>query len=211
MPETSPNPILERDFDSLSTSDQYKWLQAKYPDAEIDWDYIHNVQICERSKTVIEPLISTEWFVKMTAEGGIRDKTLIKLNTTNEIKFYPERFQGQAQDFLEKLKDWVISRNLWWGHRFPVWYCMECNPNKEFFEPSEYQKNDEGQLIPPKGILIWSYLGSPTSCPCCKSANLSQDERTLDTWFSSSLWPLIMTGFDFENYLNEQESTHKYR
>jgi len=197
--------ILDKDFDTLSVSDQYKWLQEKYPNAAVDWSYVHNVQICERSKTVIEPLISTEWFVKMTAEGGIRDKALIKLNTTDEIKFFPERFKGQAQDFLEKLRDWVISRNLWWGHRIPVWYCQDCNPNHEFFEINEYVNDPEGLLIPPKGQVIWSKLDSPAKCPCCDSKNLIQEERVLDTWFSSSLWPLIMTGFDFQKYLSEQQ------
>jgi len=203
--------ILDKDFDTLSVADQYKWLQEKYPDADVDWNYVHNVQICERSKTVIEPLISTEWFVRMTADGGIRDKALKKLNTTDEIRFYPDRFKGQAQEFLEKLKDWVISRNLWWGHRFPVWYCEECNPNKEFFEPHEYSKNSDNKLVPPKGVVIWPYLENPESCPCCGSNKLIQDERVLDTWFSSSLWPLIMTGFDFEKHLKNQEGFKDYK
>ncbi len=200
------NALLDKDFDSLTVAEQYEWLQAKYPDADVDWKYTHNVQICERSKTVIEPLISTEWFVKMTAQNGIRDKALKKLNTSEEIKFYPERFKGRAQEFLEKLNDWVISRNLWWGHRFPVFYCNDCNPNHEFFEPHECVKNEQNQLIPPKGALVWPYLEDPTTCPCCQSKNLTQEVRVLDTWFSSGLWPLIMTGFDFEAYLKDQQA-----
>ena len=203
--------ILNKDFDTLSVADQYKWLQEKYPEADVDWNYTHNVQVCERTKTVIEPLISTEWFVKMTADGGIRDKALKNLNTTDEIRFYHERFKGQAQEFLSKLNDWVISRNLWWGHRFPVWYCHDCNPNHEFFEPSQYLKNNENELIPPKGQLIWPYLENPQNCPCCKSTDLSQEERVLDTWFSSALWPLIMTGFDFEKHLKNQKSFKDYK
>ena len=203
--------ILNKDFDTLSVADQYKWLQEKYPEADVDWNYTHNVQVCERTKTVIEPLISTEWFVKMTADGGIRDKALKNLNTTDEIRFYHERFKGQAQEFLSKLNDWVISRNLWWGHRFPVWYCHDCNPNHEFFEPSQYLKNNENELIPPKGQLIWPYLENPQNCPCCKSTDLSQEERVLDTWFSSALWPLIMTGFYFEKHLKNQKSFKDYK
>jgi len=210
MPDKTTT-ILEKDFDTLTVVEQYQWLQAKYPEADVDWNYTHNVQICERSKTVIEPLISTEWFVKMTAAGGIRDKALIKLNTTDEIGFYPERFKGQAQDFLIKLNDWVISRNLWWGHRFPVWYCQDCNPAHEFFEPQDFVENNQKQLIPPKGMLVWPYLDDPTSCPCCGSKNLVQESRVLDTWFSSGLWPLIMTGFDFEAYLKDQEGFEKFK
>ncbi|GAB4144317.1 MAG: hypothetical protein OHK0017_02710 [Patescibacteria group bacterium] len=184
---------------------------------DIDWEYSHNVQVCERSKTVIEPLVSTEWFVKMTAEDGIRDKALKKLNTTNEITFFPARFKDQAEDFLSKLRDWVVSRNLWWGHRIPVWYCNDCNPDHEFFTPDQFIENlDYDQnaadkaMLPPKGFFVWPNFDAPQNCPCCQSKNLVQEERVLDTWYSSSMWPLIMTGFDFEAYLKDQHVFDKY-
>ncbi|WP_276619102.1 valine--tRNA ligase [Syntrophomonas wolfei] len=129
-------------------------------------EHRHAVGHCQRCDTVIEPLVSTQWFVKMKplAEPAIQ-KVL-----DGEIKFIPERFTRIYINWMENIRDWCISRQLWWGHRIPVWYCQEC-----------------GEIICSKE--------DPERCPNCESAELKQDEDVLDTWFSSALWPFSTLGW----------------
>jgi len=129
-------------------------------------EHRHAVGHCQRCDTVIEPLVSTQWFVKMKplAEPAIQ-KVL-----DGEIKFIPERFTRIYINWMENIRDWCISRQLWWGHRIPVWYCQEC-----------------GEIICSKE--------DPNHCPNCESAELKQDEDVLDTWFSSALWPFSTLGW----------------
>ncbi len=126
----------------------------------------HNVGTCYRCSTVIEPIISKQWFVKMKplAEPAIE---VVKNGT---VKFVPERFSKIYFNWMENIQDWCISRQLWWGHRIPAWYCREC-----------------GETI---------VAGEdPEKCPKCGSKNLEQDPDTLDTWFSSALWPFSTLGW----------------
>lgn len=130
--------------------------------------YNHNVGCCQRCATVIEPLMSTQWFVKMQplAEPAIdvvRDGT---------IRFVPERFDQIYYNWMENIRDWCISRQLWWGHRIPAWYC------------------DCGEIIVARS--------TPEKCPKCGSTHLTQDNDTLDTWFSSALWPFSTLGWPQE-------------
>ena len=126
----------------------------------------HNVGSCYRCGTVVEPRISKQWFVKMKplAEPAIDQ---VK---NGEVKFVPERFEKIYYHWMENIKDWCISRQLWWGHRIPAWYCQDC-----------------GKMIVSRG--------EPHTCPKCGSKNLKQDEDTLDTWFSSALWPFSTLGW----------------
>ncbi len=126
----------------------------------------HAVGHCQRCDTVIEPLVSTQWFVRMKplAEPAIQ-KVL-----NGETRFIPERFTKIYINWMENIRDWCISRQLWWGHRIPVWYCQEC-----------------GEVICSKE--------DPEQCPNCASAGLKQDEDVLDTWFSSALWPFSTLGW----------------
>ena len=129
-------------------------------------DYIHNVATCERCKTTIEPKVSMQWFVSMKdlakrAADSVRN---------NEMKFIPKRYEKQYFNWLDNIQDWCISRQLWWGHRIPAYYCDECghiNVSKTY----------------------------PEKCDKCGSKNLHQDEDTLDTWFSSALWPFSTLGW----------------
>ena len=129
-------------------------------------EYIHNVGKCERCKNTIEPKISEQWFVSMKdlakrAADSVRN---------GEVKFIPKKYEKQYFNWLDNIQDWCISRQLWWGHRIPAYYCEECghiNVAKE----------------------------TPTQCEKCGSTKLHQDEDTLDTWFSSALWPFSTLGW----------------
>ncbi len=129
-------------------------------------DYIHQVPRTQRGGEIVEPMVSTQWFVdiKPLAEKGlqaVRD---------GHIKVVPERFKKVYYNWLENIRDWCISRQLWWGHRIPVWYCDDC---------------DE----------ITVARQDPTECAHCGSKNITQDPDVLDTWFSSGLWPFSTLGW----------------
>jgi valyl-tRNA synthetase len=131
-------------------------------------DYTVPVALCSRSATVIEPYLSEQWFcaMKQLAAPAV---TAVK---SGEIKFHPERWTKLYLDWMENIRDWCISRQIWWGHRIPVWYC----PNRHAVAATE----------------------APASCPQCKSKELQQDPDVLDTWFSSALWPFATLGWPEE-------------
>ena len=129
-------------------------------------DIKHNVGTCYRCGTVVEPRVSKQWFVKMKplaepAVDCVRD---------GQIQFIPERMNKTYYNWMENIKDWCISRQLWWGHRIPAWYCPDC-----------------GEMIVARE--------APHACSKCGCTNLHQDEDTLDTWFSSALWPFSTLGW----------------
>ncbi|MFP4017121.1 MAG: valine--tRNA ligase [Halanaerobiales bacterium] len=129
-------------------------------------DYEHAVGQCYRCDTVIEPLVSKQWFVKMQPLA----EPAIKAVKDGDIRFVPERFNKVYLNWMENIRDWCISRQLWWGHRIPVWYCQDC-----------------GEVVVTKEEV--------TECSACQSNNLKQDEDVLDTWFSSGLWPFSTLGW----------------
>lgn len=129
-------------------------------------EYTHNVAKCERCKNTIEPKISTQWFVNMKdlakrAADSVRN---------GEMRFVPKRYEKQYFNWLDNIQDWCISRQLWWGHRIPAYYCDEC-----------------GEINVAKEM--------PKQCKKCGSTHLTQDGDTLDTWFSSALWPFSTLGW----------------
>ncbi len=126
----------------------------------------HNVGSCYRCHTTVEPIVSKQWFVRMEPLA----KPAIEAVKKGEIKFHPERFEKTYFNWMENIRDWCISRQLWWGHRIPVWYCDDCVA--EICEETD-----------------------PTVCPKCGSKHIRQDEDVLDTWFSSALWPFSTLGF----------------
>jgi len=130
-------------------------------------DYTHSVGQCERCGTIVEPLLSSQWFVSMKP---LAQKALER---DNEVRFIPERWRKVYHDWLLNIRDWCISRQIWWGHRIPVWYCGDCNETIVEME-------------------------DPTSCPKCGGNNLKQEEDVLDTWFSSALWPMSTLGWPDE-------------
>lgn len=126
----------------------------------------HNVGSCYRCHTDVEPRVSKQWFVKMEPLA----KPAVKSVRDGDIKLIPERMEKTYYNWMENIKDWCISRQLWWGHRIPAWYCADC-----------------GETIVSRE--------EPTVCPKCGKNHLHQDEDTLDTWFSSALWPFSTLGW----------------
>lgn len=137
-------------------------------------EYAHNVAVCERCGSTIEPLISEEWFLKM------KDLAQNGLSKINEINFVPQNYREIISEWIKNVRDWCISRSLWWGHRIPVWYCRVCNPSHEV------GKNKD---------MVVSPNEPEKSCGTCKKKEWEQDEQILDTWFSSGLWPLATLGW----------------
>lgn len=126
----------------------------------------HNVGTCQRCHTVVEPRVSTQWFVKMEPLAG----PAIDVVKDGAIRLIPDRMEKTYYNWMENIKDWCISRQLWWGHRIPAWYCEDC------------------------GETIVSETDVDT-CPKCGGKHLHQDSDTLDTWFSSALWPFSTLGW----------------
>ena len=137
----------------------------------------HEVGTCYRCHTSIEPMVSKQWFVRMEPLA----KPAIESVEKGEVTFVPERFTKNYMNWMRATRDWCISRQLWWGHRIPAWYCADC-----------------GNVIVAKN--------DPAACPKCGSKNLEQDPDTLDTWFSSALWPFSTLGWPD----NTKELEHYY-
>ncbi len=129
-------------------------------------DHPHSVGYCYRCNTIVEPRLSLQWFVKM--EPLAREAiTVVK---DGKVKFIPERWTKVYLDWMENIRDWCISRQIWWGHRIPVFYCRACNHE-------------------------WVDRAQPAACPVCKAENIERDSDVLDTWFSSWLWPFSVLGW----------------
>ena len=126
----------------------------------------HNVGTHDRCKTTVEPMVKQQWFVRMEEMA----KPAIAALKNGDLKFVPESFGKTYLHWLEGIRDWCISRQLWWGHRIPAYYCQEC-----------------GEITVAKSM--------PEKCPKCGCTHLKQDEDTLDTWFSSALWPFSTLGW----------------
>ncbi len=129
-------------------------------------DHTHNVGTCQRCRTVVEPLISKQWYVSMKPLA----EPALEVVRNGTIKFVPERFSKIYFNWMENIQDWCISRQLWWGHRIPAYYCQEC-----------------------RHMMVTGT--DPDVCPKCGSTRIEQDPDTLDTWFSSALWPFSTLGW----------------
>ena len=146
-------------------------------------DHTNKIGRCYRCETVIEPYLSDQWFVKMKPLAGpaldvVLDKT---------IRFYPDRWTKVYEHWMINIRDWCISRQLWWGHRIPVWYCV----------------GDDRCLLECKQPIV--SRTTPEKCPYCGSTNLRQDEDVLDTWFSSWLWPFSVHGWPNEKAAGKEK------
>jgi len=170
--------ILEEDATLNSNAGKYKGLDRYKARQEVLRDleslgylagkknHISSVGICSRCSTVVEPRISMQWFVSMKKLAG----PAIKAVKDGSVRIIPEKWEKIYFDWMENIRDWCISRQLWWGHRIPVWYCNNC------------------------GRMIVSEE-EPASCPDCGGSSFRQDSDVLDTWFSSCLWPFAVFGW----------------
>ncbi len=170
------------DYPAYAGMDRYEARKAIVRDLEAEGalvkieDYSHNVGTCYRCGTTVEPRVSKQWFVKMKPLAG----PAIDAVKNGDTKFVPQRFEKVYFHWLENIRDWCISRQLWWGHRIPAWYCADC------------------------GEITVSRT-APDACAHCGSTHLEQDPDTLDTWFSSALWPFSTLGWpeeteDYKHY-----------
>lgn len=129
-------------------------------------EYVHGLGYCERCQTVIEPYLSDQWYVRMKELA----QPAIDVVENGRVVFVPSRYASTYLDWMRNIRDWCISRQLWWGHRIPVWKCADCQ-HEDAFETT------------------------PTECPACQSSKFEQDPDVLDTWFSSALWPFATIGW----------------
>ena len=170
------------DYPAYAGMDRYEARKAIVRDLEAEGalveieDYSHNVGTCYRCGTTVEPRVSKQWFVKMKPLAG----PAIDAVKNGDTKFVPQRFEKVYFHWLENIRDWCISRQLWWGHRIPAWYCADC------------------------GEITVSRT-TPDACAHCGSRHIEQDPDTLDTWFSSALWPFSTLGWpeqteDYKHY-----------
>lgn len=153
--------------------------------------YKHNVGKCYRCSNHIEPLVSEQWFVKT----GPLAQQVIEKTRSGEFSLYPENWKNPFLLWLENIKDWCISRQIWWGHRIPAWYCKQCAKDGLFYD-------EQGQL---KRVSLKGGLKplisreKPAKCEICGGHDFIQDPDVLDTWFSSALWPMSVLGWPKKN------------
>ncbi len=173
---------ITEDYPKYAGMDRYEARKAIVADLQAEGalvrieDYTHNVGTCYRCSSTVEPRVSKQWFVKMKPLAT----PAIDAVKNGETKFVPQRFEKVYFHWLENIRDWCISRQLWWGHRIPAWYCADC-----------------GEITVSKIEAV--------QCKHCGSKNITQDPDTLDTWFSSALWPFSTMGWpeeteDFKHY-----------
>jgi valyl-tRNA synthetase len=161
------------EFNGMTIADARKAVLARLDtDGYLIGDeaHTHSVGHCQRCPTVVEPLISEQWFVNMEPLA----KPAVQVAKNGSVKFVPERFTTLYLHWMENIHDWCISRQLWWGHRIPVWYCRDCEKESA---------TDQEAL---------------EACPHCSSSNIYQDPDVLDTWFSSGLWTFSTLGWPDE-------------
>lgn len=153
---------------------------------KVDDNYEHNLSVCERSDDPIEPLVSKQWFVNVDHKKFSLKKEAIRAVKTGKVKMYPERFADLFLAWMGDLYDWNISRQIWWGHRIPAYYCDACGSDKPIVS-----------------------IDAPQTCPECGGVNIQQDSDTLDTWFSSGQWAYTTLGFSWDK--TEQKNAEDFQ
>ncbi len=210
----SENPYLQ----NYHGKDRYEVRKLIIQDLEAEGllekveDYTVPLARCERCHTVIEPLLSEQWFCRMSEIA----KPAAKVVREGKIRIIPERYTEMYLNWMDNIRDWCISRQLWWGHQIPAWYCVDCNP--ENFEVVEALTPDpspeaSGEGSQPPSLLAERGAGgvrfyrllrrenpivqkdAPEKCPRCESTRLVRDPDVLDTWFSSAIWPHTVLGW----------------
>ena len=153
--------------------------------------YNNAVSTCYRCHNVIEPFMSEQWFVKMDELAT----PAIAAAESGELQFHPESWKTPFVNWLKNLQDWCISRQIWWGHRIPVWYCRHCSEKGLTFATDKQGNKQLTKVSFEDGAKPIVSFNKPEKCPVCGGHDLVQDPDVLDTWFSSSLWPLSVFGW----------------
>jgi valyl-tRNA synthetase len=183
------------------------WLKERGNLVKIE-DHRHSIGRCYRCKSVVEPFLSTQWFVKIQPLAD----PAIEAVRSGEIRLLPKGWENNYFGWMENIKDWCISRQIWWGHQIPAWYCKKCNKGK--LDGIEYNKGlpqkpltgqSEESDIPKDQKETWQWISSdaepivhrekPARCSTCGGGEFVQDPDVLDTWFSSALWPFSTLGW----------------
>lgn len=188
---------LAGEFKGLGVLEARKQIIIKLKEQELldkEEDYLHQISLCDRCSTPIEPQISTQWFVKMKELA----LPAIKAVESGKVEILPARYKKIYLNWLKNVKDWCISRQLWWGHQLPVWFCQN-NENQDN-NPKDNNNNQEECFV--------ASVEKPKKCPKCGATEFKQSEDVLDTWFSSALWPFATMGWPKEtNDLKEYYPT----
>lgn len=150
-------------------------------------NYKHNVGRCYRCGNHIEPLVSEQWFVKTKPLANRAIEVII----CEKVKFYPEKWKKMILDWLNQIEDWCISRQIWWGHQIPAYYCKKCSGDGLIFD----SKGELIKVVMEKGAKPIISEQKPSICPECGGGDIYQDPDVLDTWFSSALWPFSVFGW----------------
>jgi valyl-tRNA synthetase len=177
-------------YEGLSVQQARKEVVAALAAAgllEKEEHYKHSVSKCSRCSSHIEPLVSEQWFVKMKDMAA----PAIAAAEKDQVKFYPASWKKPFTQWLGNIQDWCISRQIWWGHRIPVWYCRSCSAGGLKFD----EKGQLSRVSFADGALPVISQDKPSSCPKCGGHDLLQDPDVLDTWFSSALWPFSVFGW----------------
>lgn len=156
--------------------------------------YKNAVSTCYRCHSHIEPYLSEQWFVKM----DLLAELAVKAAEAGRVKFYPETWKGPFVNWLNNIQDWTISRQIWWGHRIPVWYCKKCSHGGLTFVTDKQGSEQVTKVSFEDGAKPILSHNKPEKCPDCGGSDLVQDPDVLDTWFSSALWPFSVFGWPKE-------------
>ena len=163
----------------------------------------HSVGHCYRCHTMVEPYLSEQWFVDLRKLGKPAEEVVKK----GKIRFYPPRWRKVYLNWMKNLRGWCISRQIWWGHRIPAWYCVDC---KRAYDASHKEKVSPSERVDLAEAGIMVSLENPKFCLRCGGMNIQQDEDVLDTWFSSWLWPIAVFGWPSLGKKEEKELTFFY-
>jgi valyl-tRNA synthetase len=162
-------------------------------------DHAHSIGKCYRCKTIVEPYLSPQWFVKT----GPLASPAIKVVEEGQIKFIPKGWENTYFEWMRNIKDWCISRQIWWGHQIPAWYCKSCDSEVLETKVGAGGASEGGALPTPTDVVLTIGINAnpivqkeePKKCPHCGSQDLVRDPDVLDTWFSSALWPFSTLGW----------------
>ncbi len=185
-----------KDYEGLSTKDaRVKVVEELEKENLIEKieDYDHRISKCYRCNSIIEPQISKQWFLKMSELAKIAKQAVKK----GDVKFHPKRWEKIYFDWLDNIRDWCISRQIWWGHQLPVYFCQnkqEAISNSQFLISKQIQ-NSKLKIKNSSDSHFIITTESPKHCPFCKQCHMKQAEDVLDTWFSSALWPFATLGW----------------